>query len=294
MKILITGSNGLLGQKIILQLLNRDVEFLATSLGENRNPKCPDSNYTSLDISNQSQVNAVIKEYLPDYIIHTAAITNVDYCEENVEECRNINVEGSNILFNVCQEINAHFMLLSTDFVFDGEKGNYSETDAPNPLSVYARSKFDAEQILVQSEYASWSIVRTIIVFGEGINLSRSNIVLWAKEALAVGKPLTIIDDQYRSPTWADDLAWACIRICELNKNGIYHISGPERMSIFDLVLRIAKYHNLDTSSVQKTDSESLNQPAKRPPCTGFNLAKAENELGYRPKSFEECLHLLS
>lgn len=294
MKILITGSNGLLGQKIILQLLNRDVEFLATSLGENRNSNCPDSNYTSLDISNQSHVNTVIKEYLPDYIIHTAAITKVDYCEDNLDECRKTNVDGSNNIFEVSQQINAHFMLLSTDFVFDGEKGNYSETDAPNPLSVYARSKFDAEQILIQSEYVNWSIVRTIIVFGEGINLSRSNIVLWAKEALAAGKPLTIIDDQYRSPTWADDLAWACIRICELNKSGIYHISGPERMSIFDLVLRIAKYHNLDTSSVQKTDSKSLNQPAKRPPCTGFNLAKAENDLGYRPKNFEECLHLLS
>ena len=294
MKILITGSNGLLGQKIILQLLNGQVDFLATSLGENRNPKCPDSNYASLDISNQSQVHEVINKYKPEYIIHTAAITNVDYCEQNKDECRKINVEGSKILFSACREINAHFLFLSTDFVFDGKKGNYSETDVPNPLSVYAQSKYDAEQMLCQSEYTNWSIVRTIIVFGEGINLSRSNIVLWAKEALSLGKPLTIIDDQFRSPTWADDLAWACLRICKLNKKGIYHISGPERMSIYDLVLRVANFYNLDTSSLQKTDSESLNQPAKRPPITGFDLSKASEELGYRPKTLEESLHLLS
>jgi len=294
MKILITGSNGLLGQKIILQLLKSQTDFLATSLGENRNPKCPDSNYASLDVSDKDMVNAVFNDYKPDYIIHTAAITNVDYCEEHIDECRKINVEGSNILFRACQQNKAHFLLLSTDFVFDGKKGNYSETDVPNPLSVYAQSKHDAEQILRQSEYPSWSIVRTIIVFGEGINLSRSNIVLWAKEALSSGKPLTIIDDQFRSPTWADDLAWACLRICELKKKGIYHISGPERMSIFDLVLRIAKYHNLDTSSLHKTDSKSLNQPAKRPPCTGFDLSKARKDLGYRPKTLEESLRLLS
>ena len=294
MRILITGSNGLLGQKIVGQLVRSDIEFLATSTGENRNTNCPDSSYRSMDISNDSQVKSAFHFFSPDYVIHTAAITNVDYCEEHPEECDNINVEGTRILFEAATNINAHLSLLSTDFVFDGARGNYIESDEPNPLSIYARSKYEAEKLLTSSDYLNWSIARTIIVFGEGENLSRSNIVLWAREALRKGTPLKIIDDQFRSPTWADDLAWACIQICKLNKKGIYHLSGPESMSIFDLVMRIGRFYDFDCSAIEKTTSESLNQPAKRPPITGFDLSKARNDLGYAPKTLEESLLLLS
>ena len=294
MKILITGSNGLLGQKIVGQLVKSDIPFLATSTGLNRNTNCPDSSYRSMDISNDSQVKSVFQFFSPDYVIHTAAITNVDYCEEHQEECQNINVDGTKILFEAAKKINAHLLLLSTDFVFDGAKGNYTEDDEPNPLSIYASSKYEAEKLLMSSAYLNWSIARTIIVFGEGDNLSRSNIVLWAREALRKGSPLKIIDDQFRSPTWADDLAWACIQICKLNKKGIYHISGPESMSIFDLVMRIGRFYDLDCSSVEKMTSESLNQAAKRPPITGFDISKARSDLGYAPKTLEESLLLLS
>ena len=293
MKILITGSNGLLGQKIVRQLKKNNKFFLATSLGENRNPDCPNSFYRSLDISNQDQVNKVIMDYHPDAVIHTAAITNVDYCETNPDLCHEVNVTATAYLFEVAQQVGAHFSALSTDFVFDGKKGNYKESDQPNPLSVYANSKVDAERILINSAYKNWSIIRTIIVFGEGNNLSRSNIVLWAKEALSSGNELNIIDDQFRAPTWADDLAWACIKIAELHKTGIYHISGPETFSIYELVLRVAKFCDLDTKSLNKTTSESLNQAAKRPPKTGFDLSKAYVEIDYRPMSFEDSLKLL-
>ena len=293
MKILITGSNGLLGQKIVRQLKKNNKLFLATSLGENRNPDCPNSFYRSLDISNQDQVNKVIMDYHPDAVIHTAAITNVDYCETNPDLCHEVNVKATAYLFEAAQQVGAHFSALSTDFVFDGKKGNYKESDQPNPLSVYANSKVDAERILINSAYKNWSIIRTIIVFGEGNNLSRSNIVLWAKEALSSGNELNIIDDQFRAPTWADDLAWACIKIAELHKTGIYHISGPETFSIYELVLRVAKFCDLDTKSLNKTTSESLNQAAKRPPKTGFDLRKAYVEIDYRPMSFEDSLKLL-
>ena len=294
MKILITGSNGLLGQKIIKQLIKNKKLFLATSLGENRNPACPNEKYESLDISDESEVDLLLQHFRPDAIIHTAAMTNVDDCELNPTACHLINVIATEYLFNAAINIGAHFTLLSTDFVFDGLKGNYSESDATNPLSVYAESKVDAEMMLQSSKYQNWSIVRTIIVFGEGINLSRSNIVLWAKGALASGKELQIIDDQFRAPTWADDLAWACIRISELNQTGIYHISGPETFSIYDLVLRVATFFDLETKSLSKTDSASLNQAAKRPPKTGFDLSKARKEIDYNPMSFEESLKLLS
>jgi dTDP-4-dehydrorhamnose reductase len=293
MKILITGSNGLLGQKLVKQLLNKNISFLASSKGENRNPQCPNTHYVQMDITNPSQVSAIFQEYLPSAVIHTAAITNVDYCESNISECKEVNVAATNILFHAAQSINAQLIALSTDFVFDGVRGNYKETDAPNPLSVYAKSKLAAEQLLQVSNYKNWAIVRTIIVFGEGSNLSRSNIVLWAKEALASGKELNIIDDQFRAPTWADDLAWACIRIAMMKKKGMFHISGPETFSIYDLVLRVAKFCGLETESLNKTTSESLNQAAKRPPKTGFDLTKARKEIGYNPMSFEESLKLL-
>ena len=185
MKILITGSNGLLGQKIVRQLSNASkLNYLATSQGENRNTSCPSTHYCSLDITNAVEVSKTISNYSPDYIIHTAAITNVDYCELNTAECEKVNVTGTKNLFDAAKKNGTHFLFLSTDFVFDGKKGNYKETDKPNPLSVYAKSKLEGELILMNSNYSNWSIARTIIVFGEGENLSRSNIVLWAKEAL--------------------------------------------------------------------------------------------------------------
>jgi dTDP-4-dehydrorhamnose reductase len=207
MKILITGSNGLLGQKIISQLLKSKTDFLATSLGENRNSKCPNNNYHSFDITNTSEIEKIVSNYQPTHIINTAAITNVDFCEGHQDLCQNVNVDAVKSLFHFCKKSNIHFTHLSTDFVFDGKNGPYKETDQPNPLSVYAKSKYQSEQILLNDEFKNWTIIRTIIVYGQAENLSRSNIVLWAKSALAQGKTLTIVDDQYRAPTWADDLA---------------------------------------------------------------------------------------
>ena len=293
MIILITGSNGLLGQKIVRQLKKRKIEFIATSKGENRNPDCDDSRYVSMDICSEDEIAQVFNTFLPTHIIHTAAITNVDYCELNPKDCQETNVAATEKLFNQTKKIGAHFQLLSTDFIFDGEKGNYKEDDEPNPLSVYARSKVDAERFILNDTYLNYSIVRTIIVFGVANNLTRTNIVSWAKDALSKGQEMRIIDDQFRAPTWADDLAWACIRICELEKRGVFHISGPETMSIFEIVERVAKFFGLSTKTLVRTNSSALNQPAKRPPKTGFDLTKSRNELGYNPKTLEETLDFI-
>lgn len=293
MKILITGSNGLLGQKIVRQLKKHNENFLATSLGANRNPDCPESNFQSLDITNEQEVNELIQSYQPTAVINTAAMTNVDACEDDQENCRKINVDAVKYLFETCRAQQTHFIHLSTDFVFDGEAGPYKEEDERNPLSIYAKSKADAEDILLNDDYTNWSILRTIIVFGKGNNLSRSNIVLWAKSALETGDPLNIVNDQFRAPTWADDLAWACIRTAEINARGVYHISGPETFSIYELVERIANHFSLDISVINPISSSILNQKAARPPKTGFILDKAANTMGYKPMSFESSLDKL-
>jgi dTDP-4-dehydrorhamnose reductase len=293
MKILITGSNGLLGQKIVKLCIEQHLDFLATSQGENRNSACPMENYKPLDISQETQINAIVDSFQPTHIIHTAAITNVDYCEDHPEECQRVNVVATQFLFDASKQRKIHFQLLSTDFVFDGENGPYSEEDSVNPLSVYAKSKVDAERILHDSEYTNWSISRTIIVYGTGENLSRSNIVLWALDSLKNGNEMNIVDDQFRMPTWADDLAWACVEICKRSKTGVFHLSGDEFFSMFDLVLEIARLKQLDTSKVKSISSSSLNQAAKRPPKTGFILDKAKRELDYSPTSLSTTIELL-
>ena len=294
MRILITGSNGLLGQKVVDLCLSKGLPFLATSSGENRYSKCPETQYQTLDITDEANIKAVFDQYLPTHVIHTAAMTNVDACEAQPEACDLVNRQAVYMLARASQAIRAHFQLLSTDFVFDGEAGPYKETDQPNPLSVYARSKYEAEHLLEDVIGLNYSIVRTIIVYGQGEQLSRSNLILWAKEALQEGKPLNIVDDQFRAPTWADDLAWACVRICELDQTGIFHISGPETISIYDIVLRVAAYYQLPTDQITRLKSNTLNQAAKRPPRTGFILDKASSILGYEPHALEETLALLN
>lgn len=293
MKILITGSNGLLGQKIVKQLVKKSIPFVATSVGENRNPDCPNQFFTSLDITNKSEIEQLIQRYKPTSIINTAAMTNVDECEVKELNCRKINVDAVRYLYDFCAADNIHLVHLSTDFVFDGLNGPYKEDDTRNPLSIYAKSKVDAEDILLNGDYKNWSVLRTIIVYGQANNLSRSNIVLWAREALQKGEELKIVNDQFRAPTWADDLAWACIRTCELNAQGVFHISGAENFSIFEMVNTIADFYNKDTSTITPVSSDTLNQKAKRPLRTGFILTKAIETLGYQPISFLESLQKL-
>ncbi len=293
MRILITGSNGLLGQKLVKLFLEKSIDFIATSSGANRNPNCPVEKYQALDITNKREVEDVIQRLKPTAIIHTAAMTNVDECEVNKVRCHEVNVMGTAYIFEAAKKIDAHFQLLSTDFVFDGEKGNYREEDMVGPLSVYAQSKVDAERILQRSPYTNWSIARTIIVYGTGHNLSRSNIVLWAREALRKGDPLKIVDDQFRAPTWAEDLALGCYTIVERKHLGIFHLSGPETYAIIDLVKKIADYYQLSTKEISPVSSTTLNQAAKRPPKTGFDLTKAQTLLDYNPISIEKSLALL-
>jgi len=294
MRLLITGSNGLLGQKIIRICQKRGADFLATSFGKNRNQDCPEKNYAELDITNQTNIEEVFGVYQPTHIIHTAALTNVDYCEQHPEECKEVNVNATQKLWEAAQKINAHFQLLSTDFVFDGLTGNYKETDVPSPVSIYGQSKVDAEHVLINSENKNWSIARTIIVYGTANNLSRTNIVLWSIDALTKGDPMKIINDQFRMPTWADDLAWGCLEICNRNKKGIFHLCGPELMAVNEIVFRIAKHLGKSTENVEIISSSTLNQPAKRPPLTGFDLTKSKTELGYNPKTIEETITILT
>lgn len=293
MKILITGSNGLLGQKLVDRLRNDpQVELIATSRGPDRSTDPLLERYHSLDITDPDAVDRVFDRTTPEAVIHTAAMTNVDACELDPQACELQNVKSTDLLVKAAKRHQSHFVFLSTDFIFDGKNGPYREEDRPAPLSIYGHSKLKGEMI-VQEGIEKSAIARTIIVYGHAKGLSRGNVVLWAKSALEKGEPIRVVDDQWRMPTLAEDLADGCILIAKRSATGIYHLSGPDGMSILELVQRVGKSFQLDTSIVSPVKSAELGQPAQRPPRTGFVIDKARKELGYDPHGFEAGLAIL-
>ena len=292
-KILITGSNGLLGQKITERVLQRrDVELIATSKGVNRYPVKEGYTYMELDITDEVQLRQVIKTCSPDVIINTAAMTNVDSCEKDKILCRQLNVEAVKYLIKVCEEQHIHLINISTDFIFDGENGPYTEEAEAHPVSYYGSSKLEGENLMRKSS-CKWTILRTILVYGIVDDMSRTNIVLWAKSALEKGDPINVVNDQWRMPTLAEDLADCCLLAARKEAEGIYNASGKDMMSIIELVERVADFWGLNKSLIKPISSDTLNQVAKRPKRTGFILDKAIRELSYRPHSFTEGMALL-
>lgn len=292
-KILVTGSNGLLGQKLTERILAKnDFELVATGKGPNRFPETDVYTYEEMDILDAKSIDNVIGKFLPDVVIHTAAMTNVDTCETEKEACWALNVTAVEDLIKSCKTHGAHLIHLSTDFIFDGLAGPYKEDAAPCPVSFYGESKLAAE-ILLQKSDIKWTILRTIIVYGIVRDMSRSNIVLWAKGALEKGKPINVVDDQWRMPTLAEDLADICLLAAEKGAQGIFNASGKDMMSIIELVNEVADYYKLDKSLIRPISSSSLNQAAKRPVKTGFILDKSIKELGYQPHSFKEGIAIM-
>lgn len=291
--ILLTGSNGLLGQKLLQKLRNRPaVKLIATSKGENRFPEADGYIYESLDITDFNALADIFARYQPTEVINSAAMTQVDDCEKQPELCEALNVTAVKHLCGLCKEYGARLLHVSTDFIFDGESGPYDETAAPAPLSVYGHSKWRAEQV-VQSSGIPACIIRTVLVYGVVAGQSRSNIVLWVKKSLEAGKSISVVDDQVRSPTLAEDLADGILAALFRNRTGIYHISGSEILTVYEIALRVAQFWKLDTSLVSRTDSSTLSQLAKRPPRTGFIILKAQTELDYQPHSLEGGLALV-
>ena len=285
-KIVITGSNGLLGQTLVNLLMKAPENYsvFGLSKGDNRMNR-NDFLYYDIDITNYSQLEECITYIQPSFIINTAAMTNVDTCELKPEECNNLNIEAVKYLTQICTKLNIHFIQISTDFIFDGSKGIYKETDLPNPLSIYGHSKLKAENI-VKNSGVNFSILRTILVYGKGVNLKTNNIVLWVKDMLENNKEITIVDDQYRMPTYVEDLAMACKLIVDKKISGVYHISSNVLLSVFEIANQIADVFGLNKKLIKPISTKTLNQKAIRPQKTGFDLSKTIKELDFQPTSF--------
>jgi dTDP-4-dehydrorhamnose reductase len=292
MKILVTGSNGLLGQKLVKQLSeDDDIVLIATARGLNRNP-AGKYIYESLDITSRDEVARCIQQHKPGAIINTAAMTQVDACEEEKEVCWDLNVNSVKYLIEGAAVTDSFLVHLSTDFVFDGAHGPYKEDDQPNPLSYYAESKLASERLL-QSSNVKHAIIRTMLVYGIAHDMSRSNIILWVKKNLEEGKPIRVVNDQWRMPTLAEDLAKGCVLTAKKRKEGLFHMSGKDMLTPYEMAIATADYFGLDKSLIEEVDGSIFTQPAKRPPRTGFILDKAMTVLNYDPVSFERGIAIL-
>jgi dTDP-4-dehydrorhamnose reductase len=295
MRILVTGANGLLGQKLVGLLSTvPGAEVIGTGRGPLRLPTflCPGSGYQPLDITRPDETAGVLDRIRPDVVIHTAAMTQVDACELDPAACRQCNVEGTRNLLRGMTGSGSFFIYLSTDFVFNGEAGPYREDDPPHPLNEYGRSKLAAEQ-LVQARAMRWAIVRTVLVYGTAWEPSRSNIVLWVKRNLEAGKPIRVVTDQVRTPTLAEDLAAGVAAVARQGAEGIFHIAGPGTMTPYELAVRTARHFRLDESLISPTHAAEFRETGRRPLRTGFSIEKARKILGYDPRGLGEGLRLV-
>lgn len=293
MKILVTGANGLLGQKLSALLMKDEaVSPILTARG-NINFPVTRGITRSMDITKRDAVEQVLAETRPDVVINTAAMTLVDQCETNQEECWTCNVHAVENLIEGCAKINAQFIHVSTDFIFSGERGPLDENEKPDPVNFYGKSKAAAEELLIRSDLR-WTILRTVLVYGITHDLGRSNIVLWVKENLEKGKTIRVVNDQWRTPTLAEDLAMGCYLAATKKAEGIFNISGKDFVTPYDMAVKTADFFKLDKSLIVATDSNQFKQTARRPLKTGFIIDKAKKELGYQPRSFEEGLKIVS
>lgn len=290
MKILVTGANGFLGYYLIQQLSEKGFEVIATGMGECRLPVKENKlfHYETMDFTDPFSVHDVFNKLKPEVVVHAGAMSKVDECELNQWEAYRTNVEGTvNLLMNAA-EYKCFFIFVSTDFIFDGVDGMYHEEDIPGPVNFYGKTKLEAEEAVKEYNF-DWAIVRTILVYGKPIT-GKSNILTVVKEKLERGEEYNVVDDQVRTPTYVEDLASGIISIIERKAKGVYHISGDDILTPYEMACMVADHCNLNKSLIKKVTAKNFSQPAKRPPRTGLINEKAKKKLGFHPVSFEEGL----
>ena len=276
---MITGGQGLLGSALRRRFARSSFEVVSTAQKKQKGFVCLDLR------ASDAHIARVIHEQKPDLLIHTAAMTDVDLCEQNPKRCHRINTKAVQVLSETCLSLNAFFLHLSTDFVFDGKKGPYSEEDATGPLNRYGLSKLESEQVL-KSSGLRHAIVRTCLVYGTP---PPNNFLSFLKAHLQK-KECPLVADQVRTPTWVEHLAAGCEQIVTREIEGTFHIAGKEGLSPHDIGLTLAQHLNLSTARLKPVSSRHLHTHAPRPLKAGLNIEKARKLLTYEPSSFKQVL----
>ncbi|MDQ3278331.1 MAG: SDR family oxidoreductase, partial [Bacteroidota bacterium] len=277
------------GYYLVQQLLQKGHTVIAT--GKEKNRLLFQSTiflYQPLDFTNKETAAAVFAATKPDVVVHCGAISKPDECELNREAAFLSNVTGTINLLEAAAAFRSQFIFMSTDFVFSGGKGFYKEEDERGPVNYYGQTKLLAEDRVVTYPFA-WSIVRTVLAYGKTFS-GRENIVSHTAKSLQQGKPLKMFDDQVRTPTYIEDLATGIVTIIEKRADGVYHLSGEDVRTPYEIAIETARFLNLDTSLITPVKAEDFDQPAARPSKTGFDISKAKRDLSYHPLSFPKGL----
>jgi len=284
-RILITGATGQLGRSVVKELQPHfDILSTARKIPVETLTACP---VVEMDLRDKAVVQQVVGKYEPDFLIHLASMTNVDGCEREKEEAWNINVRGTEHLLEGISGTDARMVFISTDYVFEGENGPYSEDAMPSPINFYGKSKLAAENA-IRGGRNSWVIVRTNVLYGAGGSLA--SFVRWVTESLESGKEIRVVDDQYSNPTWTGALAEAIKLLIVMNCEGLFHYGGADFISRYHFALRIAKVFKLDSSPIKRISTDELNQDANRPLRSGLTTHKIEETVGIRTYGVDYCL----
>ena len=283
--ILIIGANGFLGSNI-LQLRNimeKDLnyQFLA---GDIENSNVPiDVTFYHINITNPQDTLKKNEVISPDAILLTAAMTNVDQNEVDKDLATVINTEGPKNVLEVCKKTDSKLLFMSTDFIFDGisKEGNYNENDTPNPLSYYAKTKYKAEQAIVNSDI-DYTICRSAVLYGW--NKIKQNFITWVINKLQQNEPIQIVTNQLNSPTFVKNLAEILIKLIEKDAKGIYHTAGDCTLNRYEMALKCAEVFNLKKELISPI--ERFEQKAIRPKNAGLNISKLKRLIGSELKIY--------
>jgi dTDP-4-dehydrorhamnose reductase len=285
--ILVTGGNGLLGIKVLAEA---EGKYRLVSVDLQAGPLFPFSGmeYVRADITDAESFRAAVTAARPDCVIHAAAYTDVDRCELEREACLRVNSTGTENVAMACRSPGIKLIYLSTDYIFDGKRGPYSEEDEPNPVSHYGLTKLEGEAAVIRL-LDDYVIARTTVLYGYFPGI-RPNFITWLVDKLRKRETVFIVDDQHGTPTLADDLAGMLLALFKKNKRGIYNTVGNECLSRHEFAVRTAGVFGLDATLIQKTTTDRLNQPAARPMRGGLSIRKLNRDTGRSGLSVEEGL----
>jgi len=287
LKLLITGAIGLYGSKLANMGVQRNIEVYSSDVQE-----LPvDGTFVKLDVSNKELVAETFTRIKPDVVIHAATLTDVDKCELNKELAWKINVEGTKNIVEAAKGTGSFLIYISTDYVFNGEKGNYTELDQPNPINYYGLTKLKAEELVkAQDEYL---IGRPSVIYGSTPAAGKVNFALWLIETLHRGEHAKIVTDQFNTPTLNANLAEMTLESAERRLTGTFHLCGATRVSRFQFAQLIAETFDLDKRLVDPVQSSQFKWPAKRPMDSSLDTSKAQKTLKNKPIEIHEALKRL-
>jgi len=285
MKFLVTGSAGLVGSQIVKDLILQNHQVYSCYNDSNPQNGIP----TKLDLTNQNYTKSILNEIQPNVVIHLAAMTSVDLCETEQDLAMTINAKATEILAKESAKQKAFFVYVSTDYVFNGKIGMKKENDSPNPLGFYGKSKLAGETAL-NSLASGWCIARTSTPFG--IHSTKKSFPVWVKENLESKKEISVLTDQYTSPTYVPNLSKMLIEVATRQITGIIHLAGASKISRYALAEMVADRLNLDKILLKPANISEMNWKAKRPQDSSLDVSLATEILDEKPQLIEQSLDL--